>query len=75
MDDYGQDTLDLINEIRDEYPRIWARGEDFLADVEAKILAVRETVAQTGHVSPRQQAALDNWDAGVRRWHPDHRDD
>lgn len=67
-------TLELIDEIENDYPRVWDRGEAFLSDVREKMTDVRETIADRQEVTMRQQQAIDNWAKGVRRWHPQHRD-
>ncbi len=66
-------VLAMIQEIEDDYPRIWDRGESFLEDVREKISEVNDTITEMGMVTQRQQTAIDNWAKGVSRWHPDHR--
>lgn len=66
-------VLKMIQEIEDDYTRVWDRGESFLEDVREKITEVRATIVDMGLVTQRQQTAIDNWASGVSRWHPEHR--
>lgn len=66
-------TLELIQDLEDNYSSIWDKGEDFFVDVREKITSVRETIGETARVSPGQESAIENWLRGVQKWHPDYR--
>lgn len=59
----------IVELIDDEVPeRAWDVAADFFDDIRDKVVAVQETITQTNHVTEKQQQALDNWEAGVRKW-------
>jgi len=67
-------TLELIQDLEDDYPRIWDNGEDFFTDVREKMTEVRETIEENERVTMGQARAIENWGEGVRKWHPDFKD-
>ena len=44
------------------------KAPEFFEDVREKVIEVQETIQESGTVTEAQQTALDNWEAGVRRW-------
>lgn len=66
-------ALRLIDEIEEDHPHTWERGEEFMEDVREKLSDVRETIENRQSVTERQQSAIEGWTSGVKRWHPDHR--
>jgi peptidoglycan hydrolase CwlO-like protein len=67
------ETLDVIQDLEDNYDRTWDRGQDFLEDVRAKLTEVRETIEENGFVTSNQEKAIYNWGKGVRNWHPEYK--
>ena len=69
-----RETQDLIKDLRDFYPEIWDKAEDWFRDVGEQQKAVFRTIKLTQRVSHNQQDAISNWGVAVRKWHPDYRD-
>lgn len=69
------EIIDLIDEIENEHPRTWERGREFLADIRDKVRSVADGIDRYGEPTERQAAALDGWERGVRKWHPELRHD
>jgi hypothetical protein len=82
-DDYTPDAaledikvgLKLLQEIEADYPESWEKGEDFLVDVREKLEDVQTSIKDFQNVTPGQTQAIQNWCRGIRRWHPQHRND
>lgn len=68
-----EEILETIDEIEGDYPRSFDKGEDFLEDVREKAQSMAETLENMDWVTDAQARALDNWQAGVNRWHPGKR--
>ena len=67
--------LFMIDEIENEYPRVWDRGEDFLSDVREKVQGVKLSVENTDSVTENMARAIHNWSNGVMNWHPEYREE
>ncbi len=61
---------DTIVELIDEEvsEEAFDKAGEFFEDVREKVIEVQETIQTAGSVSEGQQTALDNWEAGVRKW-------
>ena len=59
----------LVELIDDEVPE-WAldKAPEFFEDVKEKVISVEEKITLTGSVTPAQSRAIENWEAGVRKW-------
>lgn len=59
----------ILELIEDDLPdRAWDKAGEFFEDVQEKVKSVLLTLQQTGVVTPRQQSALDSWEAAIRKW-------
>jgi len=59
----------IVEMIDDDVPdEAKDRASDFFEDVREKVIEVQDTVTSSGHVTSKQQRALDNWEAGVAKW-------
>lgn len=67
------ETMLLIREIKDEYPAIFEKGEDFFYSVYDGLGKLRETIKVRRCVTRRQFDAVQNWTEGVHKWHPDYK--
>lgn len=57
---------DLID---DELPEAaWDKASDFFEDIKDKVGDMEETIRRLERVTPAQARALENWEAGIRRW-------
>lgn len=67
-DDDADATLEEIEaalELVDDLPD---RAQEFGESVSEKLRAIAETIERTGEVTERQQTAIDNMSAGIRKW-------
>ena len=64
--DQGMALIELIDE--DLPSHAWDVAGDFFEDIREKVSQVVERIETTRSVTERQVAALDGWEAGVRKW-------
>ena len=62
----AEEIARLIDEEVPEYA--WDKAAEFFEDIREKAIEVGETIENSGHVTDKQASALENWEAGVRRW-------
>lgn len=76
------DLLDLISDIESNYKSIWNRAEDFLLSVRDSASNMKEKFEAEmdgdenvcfSFATEAQAIAIENWTAGVCKWHPDMR--
>lgn len=71
-DDDTKATLEqcerILESIEDAPAYVQDKAFDFFDNVSTTLKSVYETIKMTRHVTPKQQTAIDNWEAGVNRW-------
>ena len=59
----------IVGLIDDDVPEsAWDTAAEFFESVRDGVVDMQETIDDTGFVTTKQQKALDNWEAGVRKW-------
>lgn len=72
--DKALEQANAIQELIEDIPdRIKQKAMDFFEDVYEHVGEVAKTIEKIGQVSDRQQTALNNWEAAIKKWHPDYR--
>src|SRR5262245_3952087 len=61
---------ELIEQVSPEKRSV---APQFFTNVYTSAASLGETVQKMGRVSERQQQALNNWEAAVKKWHPKYR--
>lgn len=67
-DNYSEEAAEQCDRILDLCEELPSRAEDFGLSIIDKVESIRDWIAANKHVTDAQQQALDNMEAGVRRW-------
>lgn len=58
--------VELLDDEIDE--ETFNKSPSFFESVRDGVVSISETIGNTHRVTPNQRRALDNWEAGVRKW-------
>ena len=71
----SQEALDKIYDLRalidENAASLSSDGEDYLTSVDETLKGIGETISRTGRCSDGQETAIENIEAGVRKWLPE----
>lgn len=66
-------TLGIIEDLECNYLKIWDQGGDFFENVRYRLASTLKSIKERESVTENQRRAINNWGAGVRKWHPDYK--
>ena len=66
------ETLELIEDLEENYPSLWDKGEEFFESVRGSCSSMLTSLMMQDSATSGQYSAAKNWNAGVKKWHPDY---
>jgi len=64
-------ALDMVEDLRENFPEQYDAGEDFITDVESKLVSVEKHIKTYGKVTDKQARAIVGWHNGIAKWFPE----
>jgi methyl-accepting chemotaxis protein len=63
-----RESIKQANELIERAEDLPSRAEEFGDSVTEKLKSIVEWMEEFGHVTPKQQEAIDNIEGGIERW-------